>query len=78
MVAAGGEGEGVQLEPGDTLEVACPAGGGDCIADAVLVESAARWNDGSVASNVTLQPMDSIVLQKTAGAPAHCKTSRHA
>ena len=62
VVAAGGEGEGVQLEPGDTLEVACPAGGGDCIADAVLVESAARWNDGSVASNVTLQPTDSIVL----------------
>ena len=33
VVAAGGEGEGVQLEPGDTLEVACPTGGGDCIAD---------------------------------------------
>jgi len=43
-----------------------------CIADAVLVESAARWNDGSQAVNVTLRAMDAIVLRKTQGVPAHC------
>jgi hypothetical protein len=55
-----------QLAPGSTLLVECPAGGGDCIADAVLVESAARYNDGSAAAQVTLQPMDAIVLRREA------------
>ena len=55
-----------QLAPGATLLVECPAGGGDCIADAVLVESAARYNDGSAAAQVTLQPMDAIVLRRDA------------
>jgi hypothetical protein len=62
----------VQLDPTSTLAVACPAGGGDCIADAVLVESAARFNDGSAAPSVTLQAFDAIVLEKTAGAPPTC------
>ena len=61
-----------QLAPGATLTVACASGDGDCIADAVLVESAARWNDGSATASVTLQPMDAIVLRRTTGAPAHC------
>jgi hypothetical protein len=56
-----------QLSPGATLLVECPAGGGDCISDAVLVESAARYNDGSEVARVTLQPMDAIVLRRTAG-----------
>jgi hypothetical protein len=63
---------GVQLGPNSTLTVSCPAGGGTCIADAVLVESVARWNDGSPVSLVTLQGMDAIVLQKTSGAPSSC------
>ena len=64
----------VQLTAASTLTLACPAGGGDCIADAVLVESAARWNDGSavLGGNVTLQGTDAIVLRRTVGAPASC------
>jgi hypothetical protein len=55
---------GVQLDHGARLQVECPQHSGDCLADAVLVESAARWNDGSMARSVTLQPMDAIVLAK--------------
>lgn len=66
----------VQLEPSSTLTLECPAGGGGCIADAVLVESAARFNDGSDAALVTLASMDAIVLQKAAGAPASCAQRR--
>jgi len=64
----------VQLTAASTLTLACPAGGGECIADAVLVESAARWNDGSavLGGNVTLQGTDAIVLRRTIGAPASC------
>ena len=35
------------------------------IADALYVTSASRYNDGSSASTVTLQPMDGIVLERT-------------
>ena len=35
------------------------------IADALYVTSAGRYNDGSPASTVTLQPMDGIVLEST-------------
>ena len=62
----------VALDPSSTLTVACSADGGECIADAVLVESAARLNDGSAAETVTLQPMDGIILQRAAGVPPHC------
>jgi hypothetical protein len=64
--------KGVQLSPGATLTVKCPTGGGHCIADAVLVESVARYNDGSDAASVTLATMDAIVLART-NPPAHCK-----
>ena len=37
------------------------------IADALHVRSASRYNDGSSAPSVTLQPMDGIVLQREAG-----------
>lgn len=40
-------------------------GEGPAIADALHVRSAARYNDGSPASAVTLEPMDGIVLQRT-------------
>ncbi len=65
-------GGAVPLAPGSTLTVECPAGGGACIADAVLVESEARLNDGSPALQVALNPMDAIVLQWAAGAPPQC------
>jgi len=46
------------------------AGTGILVADALLVESRARWNDGSTASTVTLNSMDAIVLKRTtAGCP---------
>jgi hypothetical protein len=61
---------GAQLAPGSALTVECPQGGGDCIADAVLVESEARFNDGGAAARVELQPFDGIVLQWAAGAAA--------
>jgi hypothetical protein len=59
---------GAPLAPGAALELACPAGGGACVADAVLVESAARWNDGSsVGAGLTLPALDAIVLRRAAG-----------
>ena len=66
----------VQLIPSSTLLVECPVGGGGCIADAVLLESSARYNDGAAAPLVELAPLDAIVLQKTAGLPASCKSSK--
>jgi hypothetical protein len=43
------------------------AGAGTLVADALLLESQARWNDGSAASSVTLTAMDAIVLRRTSG-----------
>ena len=40
------------------------AGTGAVIADALHVRSAARYNDGSAATTVTLEPMDGIVLSR--------------
>jgi hypothetical protein len=34
------------------------------IADAILVQSTARYNDGSDASSVELDPMDAVVLRR--------------
>jgi hypothetical protein len=38
---------------------------GACVADAVHLQSAARYNDGQPAPRVRLQPMDGIVLRRT-------------
>ncbi len=43
------------------------AGSGLLVADALLLESQARWNDGSAVTSVTLDPMNAIVLHRTAG-----------
>ena len=43
------------------------AGTGTLVADAILLESQARWNDGSAVSSVTLDPMDAIVLHRSPG-----------
>jgi hypothetical protein len=43
------------------------AGAGTLVADALLLESQARWNDGSAATSVTLTAMDAIVLRRTSG-----------
>jgi hypothetical protein len=42
------------------------AGTGTLVADALLLESQARWNDGSAATSVTLTAMDAIVLHRNA------------
>ncbi|MEK7404353.1 MAG: hypothetical protein AAB225_04530 [Acidobacteriota bacterium] len=43
------------------------AGDGPAIADPLWVRPAARHHDGSPAPEVTLEPMDGIVLQRAAG-----------
>ncbi len=50
---------------------------GDCIADAVLVESLARFNDGSAVDTLTLQPTDGIILQRTTGCKAVADAKLH-
>jgi uncharacterized repeat protein (TIGR02543 family) len=44
-------------------------GSGSLIADAVYVTSAARYNDGSSASQVTLAPFDGILLKRQTSIP---------
>ena len=61
----------VELAPGAALELHCPASGGSCVADAVLIESAARYNDGAAVSNVTIGAKDGIVLRRLPP-PAGC------
>jgi len=41
------------------------AGAGTLMADALLVQSTARYNDGSAAASVELDAMDAIVLSRT-------------
>jgi hypothetical protein len=55
-------GDGI-LTPGAYVEMTC-SDGAPCAADAIYVSSAARYNDGSNALVVTLQPMDGIVLER--------------
>jgi len=40
------------------------AGGGSLIADAIYISSASRYNDGSAAREVVLEPLDGIVLER--------------
>jgi len=44
------------------------AGAGTLMADALLLQSTARYNDGSAASSVDLDAMDAIVLRRTGAA----------
>jgi|GEM_PF-712064 len=46
------------------------AGSGPAIADALWVRSAARYNDGSDAPSVALEPLDGIVLLRSGPPPA--------
>eukprot|EP00045_Choanoeca_perplexa_P011966 m.128551 g.128551 ORF g.128551 m.128551 type:complete len:822 (+) comp15833_c0_seq4:1839-4304(+) len=53
----------VSLAPGAYVRLTCKAETGRiCVADAVLVESAQRYNDGTSAETVVLAGMDGIVL----------------
>ena len=60
----------VHLDAQSRLLLECAASGGDCIADAVLIESLARYNDGSAVDRLMLLPTDGIILQRTAGCAA--------
>jgi len=60
----------VNLAPGDEPVLQLSSGDSlPCVADAIHVRSAARYNDGSPASSVVLQPMDGIILRRVNPAP---------
>jgi len=53
------------LDPTDGAYVQLICSGSDpCIADALHLRSQARYNDGSLATTITLAPMDGILLLK--------------
>jgi hypothetical protein len=54
----------VALAPGDNAFVRLTCSGAPCVADAVYLESAARYNDGSAVSEITLAPLDGIILRR--------------
>ncbi|MFN8595742.1 MAG: carbohydrate binding domain-containing protein, partial [Anaerolineae bacterium] len=54
----------VSLSPLAKAYVRLRCQGAPCIADAIYLRSWARYNDGSLAPSVTLQPLDGIVLQR--------------
>ena len=53
------------LPIGAVVVVNCPPGPSACVADAMLVESSARLNDGRAVGALALPPMDGAVLAKT-------------
>ena len=60
------------LKLGAKLTLSCPTGGGGCVADAVLVESLERLNDGAeVPSSVVVNRKDGLFLRRVP-APAGC------
>lgn len=54
----------VSLAPGQDAHVRLTCSGAPCVADAVHLRSASRYNDGALAAAVTLAPMDGIVLAR--------------
>jgi len=54
----------VQLLATNAAYVRLTASSGICVADALHVRSASRFNNGQPASSVHLQPMDGIILQR--------------
>ena len=56
---------GLKLDPQDKPYVRLKnSGGGVLVADALHVFSAERYNDGEAVRQVTLEPMDGIVLRR--------------
>jgi hypothetical protein len=53
----------VSLHPGASVRLRCDESA-PCLADALHVRSQRRYNDGSPAETVTLQPMDGIILKR--------------
>jgi len=63
-------GEGLKLDPRDKPFVRVHRGdGGVLVADALHVFTVERYNDGTSARKVLLEPMDGIILRRTAIRP---------
>lgn len=54
----------VALDPAKSPYVRLICSGAPCVADALHIRSAARYNNGEPATSVTLAPLDGIVLQR--------------
>lgn len=54
----------VSLKPTDNAFVRLRCAGKACAADALLLQSQGRYNDGSAVSDITLAPMDGILLRR--------------
>src|SRR5664280_1096009 len=54
----------VALSVSNTTYVSVTAPSGSCVADAIHVQSQARYNNGQAQSSIHLQPMDGIILQR--------------
>ena len=54
----------VPLLATNAVQVRLTAASGTCVADALLIRSQSRYNNGQPVSTVRLQPMDAIILQR--------------
>ena len=54
----------VTLTPNTVAQVRLTTASGICVADALLLRSQSRYNNGRPAARVRLQPMDAILLQR--------------
>lgn len=59
----------VRLAPGNAAFVRLTCSAAPCVADALHIRSAGRYNDGSPAASVTLAPLDGIVLAREPALP---------
>lgn len=59
----------VRLNPTNSASVRLTAPAGACVADALYVRSAARYNNGQPADAVRLQPMDGLLLAREKPVP---------
>jgi hypothetical protein len=67
----------VDLLPGDHAMVRVRCQGAPCVADALHMRSLSRYNDGSPAHTVILQPLDGIILQRQPGYQLFLPVIRH-
>jgi hypothetical protein len=67
----------VDLLPGDHAMVRVRCQGAPCVADALHMRSLSRYNDGSPARTVVLQPLDGIILQRQPGYQLFLPVIRH-
>lgn len=54
----------VALDPAKSPYVRLVCSGAPCVADALHIRSAARYNNGQAVTSITLAPLDGIVLQR--------------